>query len=157
MATNDTVLHPRPRVTRPHWTDLNGTWQFACDDANSGIREHWQVDAAHFDRQIVVPFPPESEMSGIGDTSFHPILWYRRTFSAAANPGERLLLHFGAVDYRASVWVNGSLVAEHEGGHTPFSADITANLIAGGEQVVVVRAEDQPRAGPGILWKVPVA
>jgi len=145
MATDDTVLHPRPRVTRPHWTDLNGTWQFAYDDTNVGIREHWQADAVHFDRQIVVPFPPESEMSGIGDTAFHPVLWYRRTFAASANPGERLLLHFGAVDYRASIWVNGALVAEHEGGHTPFSADITANLVAGGEQVVVVRAEDQPR------------
>jgi beta-galactosidase/beta-glucuronidase len=145
MTTIDTPLHPRPRVTRPHWIDLNGTWQFASDDANAGIREHWQADPGRFDRQIVVPFPPESEMSGIGDTGFHPVLWYRRTFAANANPGERLLLHFGAVDYRASVWVNGSLVAEHEGGHTPFSADITAHLVASGEQVVVVRAEDQPR------------
>ena len=92
MATNDTVLHPRPRVTRPHWTDLNGTWQFAYDDANSGIREHWQVDAAHFDRQIVVPFPPESELSGISDKGFHPILWYRRSFTENAPAGGRLIL-----------------------------------------------------------------
>src|SRR3569623_1388985 len=144
MANSDGVLHPRPRVTRAQWIDLNGTWQFAYDAANAGIVQHWQDDAARFDKQIVVPFPPESEMSGIGDTSFHAVLWYRRTFSANAPAGQRLLLHFGAVDYRAKVWVNGSLVAEHEGGHTPFSADITANLVASGEQVVGVRAEDQP-------------
>src|SRR3569832_766297 len=144
MANSDDVLHPRPRVMRPEWIDLNGTWQFAYDDANAGIAQRWQDDAARFDKQIVVLFSPESELSGIGDTSFHPVLWYRRTFSANAPAGQRLLLHFGAVDYRAKVWVNGSLVAEHEGGHTPFSADITAVLNASGEQVVVVRAEDQP-------------
>ena len=144
MTTPDSVLHPRPRVTRAQWTDLNGAWAFAYDDADRGIGERWQDDAGRFDRQITVPFPPESELSGIGDTGFHPVLWYRRTFPATAEPGQRLLLHFGAVDYRAKVWVNGSLVAEHEGGHVPFSADITASLDASGEQVVVVRAEDQP-------------
>jgi beta-galactosidase/beta-glucuronidase len=143
VSDTETPLHPRPRVQREAWTDLNGQWQFAYDDADAGLRERWQDDAARFDRTITVPFPPESKLSGIGDTSFHPVLWYRRTFSASADTG-RLLLHFGAVDYRARVWVNGDLVATHEGGHTPFSADITASLRAGGEQVVVVRAEDQP-------------
>jgi beta-galactosidase/beta-glucuronidase len=139
----DAILHPRPRVQRARWIDLNGQWQFAYDDADVGIGERWQDDAKRFDRSIAVPFPPESEMSGIGDTSFHPVLWYRRTFPADCKSG-RLLLHFGAVDYRAKVWVNGDLVASHEGGHTPFSADITASLKSGGEQVIVVRAEDQP-------------
>jgi beta-galactosidase/beta-glucuronidase len=144
MEISTAILHPRPRVQRALWTDLNGQWQFAYDDADAGIRERWQDDAKRFDRTITVPFPPESEMSGIGDTGYHPVLWYRRTFVASAKAGTRLLLHFGAVDYRAKVWVNGDLVASHEGGHTPFSADITPNLKAGGEQVVVVRAEDQP-------------
>jgi beta-galactosidase/beta-glucuronidase len=144
MADKAKTLHPRPRVQRDRWIDLNGKWQFAYDDANAGIRERWQ-DKKKFDKTIVVPFPPESEMSGIGDTGFHPVLWYRRTFEASLRPGTRMLLHFGAVDYRASVWVNGDLVATHEGGHTPFSADITASLAADKEQVVVVRAEDQPR------------
>lgn len=144
MADSDTPLHPRPRVQRARWADLNGQWQFAYDDADAGIRERWQDDAKRFDRTIIVPFPPESEMSEINDKGFHPVLWYRRTFKAAAAPGQRLLLHFGAVDYRARVWVNGDLVATHEGGHTPFTADITASLKPG-EQVVVVRAEDQPR------------
>jgi beta-galactosidase/beta-glucuronidase len=81
------------------------------------------------DREIVVPFPPESRASGIGDPAFHPVVWYRRTFEVSPGGREgRLLLHFGAVDYRATVWVNGKLVATHEGGHTPFSADVTLSL-----------------------------
>ena len=93
---------------------------------------------------IRVPYPPESELSGVNDPGFHPVVWYRRSF----NPPEswrdgRVILHFGAVDYRARVWVNGQLVAEHEGGHTPFSADIT-DVLGDGEQEVVVRAEDDP-------------
>ena len=137
-------LHPRPQTQRARWTDLNGTWQFAYDDDDRGRDVGWQERAEAFDRQIVVPFPPESEMSGIGDTGFHPVVWYRREFSAQRRAGERLLLHFGAVDYRADVWVNGQLVASHEGGHSSFSADIAAVLAESGAQVVVVRAEDQP-------------
>ncbi len=144
MDNSHSILHPRPRLTRDRWIDLNGTWQFAHDDANAGVNERWQDDAGKFRREIVVPFPPESEMSGINDKGFHPILWYRRSFDAQAPAGGRLLLHFGAVDYRAQVWVNGDMVAMHEGGHTPFSTDITASLNRSGEQVVVVRAEDQP-------------
>jgi beta-galactosidase/beta-glucuronidase len=145
MADTAKPLHPRPRVQRNEWIDLNGQWQFTYDDADVGLSERWQDDARRFERAINVPFPPESEMSGINDKGYHPVLWYRRTFDATAAPDGRLLLHFGAVDYRAHVWVNGDLVATHEGGHTPFTADITASLKSDGEQVVVVRAEDQPR------------
>ncbi len=141
--SDTTLLHPRPRMTRPQWIDLNGAWGFAYDDADVGTRERWQDDAGRFTRSIVVPFPPESKLSGIADTGFHPVLWYRRTFAATPGTG-RLLLHFGAVDYAAKVWVNGDLVATHEGGNTPFYADITASLRPTGEQVVVVRAEDRP-------------
>jgi len=145
MADTAKALHPRPRVQRDLWVDLNGAWQFAHDDEDRGLGERWQDDESRFGRTIMVPFPPESEMSGIGDKGFHPVLWYRRSFAAEARAGERLILHFGAVDYCAQVWVNGDLVATHEGGHVPFSADITASLGTGTEQVVVVRAEDQPR------------
>jgi beta-galactosidase/beta-glucuronidase len=138
-------LHPRPQMTRSRWTDLGGPWQFAYDDTNIGIDARWPEPSNAFDREIIVPFPPESRASGVGDPSFHPYVWYRRTFDVSAEDrAGRLLLHFGAVDYRAHVWVNGHLVAVHEGGHTPFSADITTALVEG-EQVVVVRAEDQPR------------
>jgi len=145
------MLHPRPHLRRPRWTDLCGTWSFAYDDANRGRAENWctlSPDDAIYDRRIVVPFPPESPASGIGDTSFHPVVWYSRTFvDVRESRTERLLLHLGAVDYRATVWVNGQLVAEHEGGHTPISTDITEALIGtapGAEAVLVVRAEDLP-------------
>ena len=92
-----------------------------------------------------MPFCYQSRLSGIGDTSFHDVVWYARAFEhPPASAGERLLLHFGAVDYGAMVWVNGMIVACHEGGHTPFSADVTGALREG-ENVVVVRAEDPSR------------
>jgi beta-galactosidase/beta-glucuronidase len=137
-------VHPRPQMTRPGWQDLCGPWGFAFDDGGAGIGEQWPRRADVFDRVIEVPFPFESSASGIGDTGFHPVVWYRRTVQAGVRPGHRLLLHFGAVDYRAHVWVNGRAVASHEGGHTPFTADITSALEPSGEQVVVVRAEDPP-------------
>ena len=139
-----TGVHPRPQRTRPRWDDLCGTRDFAYDDADVGLAESWAQSGDPFDRTIEVPYPPESPASTIGDTAYHPVVWYRRTFRADHSPGERLLLHFGAVDYRASVWVNGQLVATHEGGHTPFSADITTALRPDGDDVVTVRAEDQP-------------
>lgn len=137
-------LHPRPQFTRSRWTDLSGTWQFGYDDSDVGRQQRWGQRDDVFPLRIVVPYPPESELSGIQDRSFHPIVWYRRTFEASAADGERLLLHFGAVDYRAEVWVNGQFAVSHEGGHTPFTADITELLLPDGEQVVVVRAEDLP-------------
>jgi beta-galactosidase/beta-glucuronidase len=136
--------HPRPQLTRP-WVDLCGVWSFRYDDADVGRREGWQARPEAYDRTITVPYPPESPASGVGDPGFHPVVWYRRAFECSPAPGRRVLLHFGAVDYRAAVWVNGRLVAEHEGGHTPFHADVTEALHPGGEQEVVVRAEDPPR------------
>ncbi|MFL6028104.1 MAG: glycoside hydrolase family 2 protein [Friedmanniella sp.] len=142
--TDTRELHPTPQLTRPGWTDLGGPWQFAYDDAYAGLDQGWPERDDVFDRVITVPFPPESAASGIGDRGFHPVVWYRRTFPADRGPGERLLLHFGAVDYRASVWVNGRLVVVHEGGHTPFRADITGAVVADGENVLTVRVEDPP-------------
>ncbi len=140
------TLHPRPQKARAHWTDLGGVWKFAHDDADQGLREGWPGRDEVFQGRITVPFPPESPASGVGETGYHPVVWYRRTFSAVnRRPHERLILHCGAIDYRARVWVNGRLVAMHEGGHTPFSADITDVLVPGDEQTLVIRAEDQPR------------
>ncbi len=147
-AETDAGIHPRPQLTRDRWYDLSGSWQFCYDDSDIGLNRcwhhNWQQSSGVSERTITVPFPPESTASGIGDTGFHRVLWYRRTFSAPHRPDERLLLHFGAVDYSADVWVNGQLVAQHTGGHTPFSADITDVLARSGEQVVVVRAVDDP-------------
>lgn len=145
MQEKSVTLHPRPQFTRAHWLDLSGAWGFAYDDAGQGLDECWYARSDVFGQTIQVPFPPESPASGIGDTGFHPIVWYRRAFQLPVEyGGKRLLLHFGAVDYRAHVWVNGQLVAMHEGGQTPFSADITPALQPDGEQVIVVRAEDLP-------------
>src|SRR6218665_3709969 len=145
--TAPTPLHPRPRLTRDRWVDLCGTWEFAYDDDNVGLDGRWFDYPERFLKLITVPFPPESELSGIGDKTYHPVVWYRRNYSPMPGDGERLILHFGAVDYRAQVWVNGNLVATHEGGHSPFSADITNCLSDATDQVVVVRAEDQPLDG----------
>ena len=143
--------YPRPQLVREDWTDLCGEWEFRYDDDAQGLTQEWFTGEQPFDRVIVVPFPPESALSGIHDTGHHPVVWYRRTFTAP--PGERVRLHFGAVDYRATVWVNETLVATHEGGNTPFSADITGVLArnpdpadgpAAAVQTVTVRAEDRP-------------
>jgi beta-galactosidase/beta-glucuronidase len=143
--------YPRPQFRRRGWINLNGKWHFAFDDKDAGIAERWQdvtprdlgSDESPFDRGIVVPFCYQAKLSGIGETAFHDVVWYARTFEYAASDDERLLLHFGAVDYRATVWVNGLQVASHEGGHTPFSADVMHALDgAAAEHVVVVRADD---------------
>jgi hypothetical protein len=132
--------YPRPQLVRERWQSLNGSWEFAFDE---DARWHGPDDGIVWDRRIEVPFAPEARASGIGDQDFHPVCWYRRQFRLDAR-GERTMLHFGAVDYRARVWVNGMLVAEHEGGHTPFSADISAALGGEAVQTVVLRAEDDP-------------
>jgi beta-galactosidase/beta-glucuronidase len=146
--------YPRPQFRRESWINLNGEWHFAFDDDDAGLVERWQnttsedlgADVAPFDRSIIVPFCFQSKLSGIGETAFHDVVWYARTFEYASAGDERLLLHFGAVDYRAVVWVNGVQVASHEGGHTPFSADVTDALAGEGEvNVLAVRAEDPSR------------
>ncbi|PZU31043.1 MAG: glycoside hydrolase [Actinomyces sp.] len=143
--------HPFPQLRRSHWCSLDGPWSFAYDDDETGLERDWPSCGVN-ERIITVPFPPESERSGIGDTGYHPVVWYSRTLAAAdlvqaGRPaqGERVLLHFGAVDYRASVWIDGQLVGEHEGGHVPFVLDVTRALPDGGEDaLLVVRAEDRP-------------
>lgn len=126
---------------------MSGSWRFAYDDLDRGLAGRWfDGEGESFDRVIVVPFPPESAASGIGEPGYHPVVWYRRTFRAAMPAdGDRLLLHLGAVDYRADIWLNGHHIAAHEGGHTPIKVDLTCHLRPGGtDQVLVVRAEDRP-------------
>ena len=136
--------HPQPQFVRESWLNLNGAWQFEFDDKNAGLAENWASSGRPFSRQITVPYCFEAPRSGIGDTNFHPWVWYRRSFQAPADwKGKRVLLHFGAVDYRAHVWVNGKLAGTHEGGHVPFAFEITP-LLAAGENTLTVRAEDPP-------------
>jgi beta-galactosidase/beta-glucuronidase len=136
--------YPQPQFERQQWMTLNGQWEFAFDDSNRGLDENWAGGTGKFERKITVPFCFESSLGGIGDTAFHPWVWYRRAITLPdAWKGRRTLLHFGAVDYRAMVWVNGSLAGGHEGGNTPFQFDISP-LLKPGSNVVVVRAEDPP-------------
>lgn len=134
------TTHPRPQLQRLPWQSLNGIWKFAFDDEGLSVQPS---DVKEWTHSIEVPFAPESTKSGIGDTSFHPNCWYEREFETPFSDG-RLLLHFGAVDYRARVWVNGQYIAEHEGGHTNFSLDITHVLNDSGKTTVTVWAQDDP-------------
>ncbi|EGG34858.1 sugar-binding domain-containing protein, partial [Paenibacillus sp. HGF5] len=139
--------YPRPQFQRKEWLTLNGEWDFSFDDEAIGEDAGWyHAEAqASFTRKINVPFTFQSKLSGIDDPSFHDVVWYRRTFEIPQDwNGKRIVLHFGAVDYLAKVWVNGHLVAMHEGGHTPFQADITASLVKG-SNTLVLRAEDFSR------------
>jgi beta-galactosidase/beta-glucuronidase len=132
---------PRPQMERRAWTSLNGQWDFYIDH-RALLTMPQQVP---WDATILVPFSPETSASGIGDTGFYSAVWYRRNFSRPAfEAGNRVLLHFEAVDYAASVWINDLHVCKHEGGYTPFDVDITDALRAEGEQQIVVRAEDDP-------------
>jgi len=133
--------HPRPQLRRAAWTSLDGTWDFALDPE---ARLTTPAEVV-FDAQVRVPFAPETPLSGVQETGLHRAVWYRRTFSAPElAEDERLVLRFGAVDHEATVWVNGAQVARHEGGYTPFAADVTGVLRPDGEQEVVVRAFDDP-------------
>ncbi|WP_260411070.1 glycoside hydrolase family 2 protein [Cohnella xylanilytica] len=136
--------YPRPQFVRDEWINLNGEWEFEFDDRDQGIAAGWHRSRS-FSRRIRVPFCYQSELSGIGTSEFHDTVWYRRFFTLPENNADRRwIAHFGAVDYEAKVWVNGRLVASHEGGHTPFSADITFAVKAG-ENEIVVRAQDYSR------------
>jgi glycosyl hydrolase family 2 len=133
--------YPRPQLRRADWTSLNGTWSFALDPKGTWRAPH----EVAWDRAIEVPFSPETARSGVGDHSLFRVTWYRREIEAPAlGEGERLILHFGAVDYEATVWIGPSRVAHHEGGYTPFSIDITELARASREFEITVRAEDDP-------------
>ncbi|WP_345762401.1 glycoside hydrolase family 2 TIM barrel-domain containing protein [Diaminobutyricibacter sp. McL0608] len=145
-ASEQDGTYPRPQLVRDRWAELGGAWEFEFDDADAGRERGWHAGQS-LSRRIIVPFPPESEASGIGETGYHRVLWYRRTVTTSEieatghADGNTLLLHFGAVDYRADVWVNGLHVVHHEGGHTPFAATVPR---PGKGFEIVVRVEDDP-------------
>jgi hypothetical protein len=139
LAGPDNALpeYPRPQLTRPRWLNLNGVWDYAGWPASPD-----EPRPVGYGERILVPFPPESALSGIRRRD--EVLWYRRLFEVPEGwRGERVLLHCGAVDQTAKVWVNNQLVATHEGGYTAFSADITDVLRVAGPQELTVRAEDR--------------
>jgi len=135
---------PEPQFERQDWLTLNGDWQFAFDDSDAGVDAHWFASDHTLPRTIAVPYCFESRLSGIGDTGFHPWVWYRREVTLPDTwRGRRTLLHFGAVDYQATIWVNGQLAGSHEGGNTPFVFDVTP-ILKPGANTITVRAWDPP-------------
>jgi beta-galactosidase/beta-glucuronidase len=138
--------YPRPDFVRAEWANLNGEWSFAVDAADSG-EERGMPAGWSFDRTIRVPFAPESRLSGVGNLDFMPAVWYRRSFTVPeAWSGRRIFLNFEAVDYQATVWINGKKAGGHEGGFTPFALDITEWLTAK-ENILVLRARDDVSSG----------
>ena len=154
--------YPRPQLKRGDWTNLNGLWQYAITAASE------QRLPTNFDGEILVPYPVESALSGVAKTvGKDQALWYATTIDQKKPSGkDKLLLHFGAVDWRADIYVNGQKAGRHEGGYDPFSFDITPYLQKGKKQQIAVRVWDptdegpQPRgkqvSKPNGIWYTPV-
>ena len=123
----DRSQFPRPDFIRSSWFSLSGEWEFSFDDQR-------------YDRKIIVPFCPESELSNIGERNHAPLMWYRKVFQIS-DPSKRYLLHFGAVDHNAEVFLNGRRLGSHRGCYSPFSFDITGLIAA--ENILEVRVSDQ--------------
>ena len=152
--------YPRPQMVRKEWQNLNGLWDYAITGRESGKPQSW-------DGEILVPFAVESALSGVMKrVSEEQRLWYRTTFDVPRGwRGQRLLLHFGAVDWETTVWVNGKEVGSHKGGYDGFSFDVTAALAEGVEQELVVTVWDPTDSGyqargkqvskPGGIWYTP--
>lgn len=138
--------YPRPQYRRDGWMNLNGTWDFEIDQGLSG-RDRGLVEKPSLEGKILVPFCPESSLSGVHYTDFMACVWYKRTFTLPREAfGKRILLHFQACDYQTEVWVNGVSAGIHEGGYTPFAFEITS-LVREGENLLTVCAQDDIRSG----------
>src|SRR5260370_3474226 len=144
--------YPRPQFVRHlpaagkiHWMSLNGLWQFEIDQGDSGLERG--LLTRKLGQQILVPYCPESEFSGVHNSDFLNAVWYRKTVKKLpkAWTGQRILLHFQAVDYDATVWAkvgDGEYreVARHRGGQTPISCDL--GVVRSNDSSIVVRARD---------------
>jgi len=140
--------YPRPQFIRDDWINLNGWWEFEIDHGKSG-KDRELFKAQSLSQKILVPFCPESSLSGIGCKDFMNAVWYRREFTLPDSwfdKCKRILIHFGAVDYETEVWINGCSVGKHKGGYTPFTFDITP-YINQGVNIVTVYAVDDNRSG----------
>jgi beta-galactosidase/beta-glucuronidase len=141
--------YPRPQFVREDWLNLNGEWQFEIDTGDSGLQRG--LLQRELNDTIRVPFCPECKLSGVEYLDFMEAVWYRREVAIPESWADRrILLNFQAVDYEATVWVNGQEVGRHRGGYSPFSCDLGFGRDLGGSALIVVRARD-PRdwARPG--------
>lgn len=155
--------YPRPQMQRPEWMNLNGLWNL-----RKGIAGEPYSSTFEYDKEILVPFPIESALSGVMEKSDEQCYWYRRKFVLPESmTGRNILLHFGAVDWETVVYVNGTKVGSHTGGYDPFYFDITPALKKGGEQEIAVYIYDntgvqgQPTGkqskNPSICWYTAVS
>ena len=139
--------YPRPQFERTDWINLNGEWTYTFDFGASGL-ERGYAGSKGFDGKIIVPFAPESKLSGVGHTDFIGRIWYQRTIDIPADwSGRNVMLNFGAVYYTSEVYVDGRFVGRHFGGSTSFSYDITAFVKPGGSHSLVVFATSDLRSG----------
>ncbi|MDF2486511.1 MAG: beta-galactosidase, partial [Herbinix sp.] len=123
--------HPFPQMERDNWLNLNGEWQFEFDFGRSGKDRKLQMEKS-LKGKIIVPFCPESELSGINYKDFIPAVWYKRELLITKEQlSGRVLLHFGAVDYKACIYINGTEAGTHQGGYSSFQFDITPYLVEG--------------------------
>lgn len=145
--------YPRPQFERNDWINLNGEWSCSFDFSRSGDAKNWK-ESTGFEQKIQVPFCPESKLSGIGFTDFIEMMWYQREILIPQDwKGKRILLHFGAVDYKSVIYLDGNEVGRHTGGCSPFAIDITAAVTCGSSHNLVVRVEDYGREGLQPLGK----
>jgi beta-galactosidase/beta-glucuronidase len=144
--------HPRPDLYRENWLNLNGEWDFEIDNNKVGLEKKF-FERASLDQKIIVPFCPESKLSGLAYTDFMNAVWYRRNIEIPSEwAGKRVLLHVGACDHTTTVFVNAKKVGEHKGGYTPFSFDITDVLKDEGNYVTIY-AEDDVRSEKQLAGK----
>ncbi|WP_304056034.1 glycoside hydrolase family 2 protein [Levilactobacillus namurensis] len=132
------LTYPNPQFIRQDWLDLNGEWQVYFPSATERADQFPQRQA--FTETIQVPYSYTFKKSQVAQRPYQPVMWYRRTFTVTPEAAHHYLLHFEAVDYHCQVWLNGTMVQEHTGGHTPFCVDVTDQLRANNE--LVVRVED---------------
>ena len=145
METMPRAEHPFPQFVREDWTSLNGTWDFAFDFNCSGL-ERGFGKSTEFPDKILVPFCPESKLSGIGYTDFIPAVWYHRTINITSEQLKgKVYLHFGAVDYECLVFVNGTEAGSHKGGYVSFALEISS-LLKEGETILWFNARDDTRS-----------
>ncbi|HEY2805803.1 MAG TPA: glycoside hydrolase family 2 TIM barrel-domain containing protein [Gemmatimonadales bacterium] len=134
---------PRPDFERAEWLNLNGAWRFAFDGADQGERAGWFNGPLPGDRKILVPFSWGAPLSGVPDSA--DIGWYERSITVPeAWRNQRVFVVFGAVDWRTTVWLDGTRLGEHQGGYTPFSFELTPNMRLGQAQRLVLRVDDSP-------------
>lgn len=141
-------MYPRPDFERSalQWELLDGLWDFAFDDEDTGISQQWYQQDLPQKQAIKVPFAFQTKASGIINQNAHEIMWYQRLISRLGAESERLVVRFGAVDYEAMIWLNDQYIGSHTGGHVPFQFDLSDafRIIGKAQATLTLRVRDSP-------------